>query len=168
MLCLLIQLLNIYTVRILRQQCEASITNARLSIKRNTQELSGCCAPRLTFTLLTIGSSARQRQLLLHQHVLPASHAPCVCVWHKSLAFSLCNNLRGLARRQIIYFVPFIAQQKTQERVAKQNSARQSDDQSFPGNRMKMTTPGIRRVTRRERDRVSGTASCKFNIEIKV
>lgn len=87
MLGLLIQLLNIYTVRILRQQCEASITNARLSIKRNTQELFGCCAPRLTFTLLTIGSSGRQRQLLLHQHVLPASHAPCVCVcgtnhWH--------------------------------------------------------------------------------------
>lgn len=80
MLGLLIQLLNIYTVRILRQQCEASITNARLSIKRNTQELFGCCAPRLTFTLLTIGSSARQRQLLLHQHMLPASHAPCVCV----------------------------------------------------------------------------------------
>lgn len=129
---LLIQLLNIYTVRILRQQCEASITNARLSIKRNTQELFGCCAPRLTFTLLTIGSSGGQRQLLLHQHVLPASHAP-------SLAFSLCDNLRGLARRQIIYFVPFTAQQKTQERVAKQNSARQSDDQSFPGNRMKMT-----------------------------
>lgn len=113
-----------------------------------------------SFNLHTFDNWPGQQQLLL-QHMYPPQHSPpphgATNRWHFHCA-TIC--VAGKARRQIIYFVPLRAQQNKRER-----ERQSTDDQSFPGNRMKMTMPGIRPG---EREREREGASCKFNIEIKV
>lgn len=150
-------------MRILHEQCEASITYARLN--RNTQELFDWCAPRLTFTLLTIGL-ANSSCCCSTCTPAPVPHTvPQIVGIFIVRQFAWLGRLEGR-----LFILSHWEHNKTREKEREREWKREhgtADDQSFPGNRMKMTMPGIRPgVGEREKEREG--ASWKFNIEIKV
>lgn len=120
-----------------------------------------------SFNLHTFDNWPGQQQLLL-QHVYPRT-SPLPHTVPQIVGIFIVRQFAWLGRLEgRLFILSHWEHNKTREKERERERKREhgtADDQSFPGNRMKMTMPGIRPGVR-ERERAR--ACCKFNIEIKV